>query len=236
MARDTTADYTVTAEAIIDSAYEELNLVTDGGTISAVQDAYGLKKLNLIIKNIMSPENRLYRGVKVWQRASAELTLTAKNNFDIYSGGTDLDLIAPVRILTAVLRDEDDEDVMLEKMTRGEYDAIAIKGEEGTPTKYLYEREYEYGTLYLNRIPDDLTDSVVFTYHRPLFDVDTAAKNVDFPQQWELVLVYLLAVNMAPRYGIDPSPYMRLLEEARENANTFEPEASTRFFEPGRER
>lgn len=235
MARDTDANYSVTAGDIVNSAYEELNLITDGGSPSSAQQAYGLKKLNLLIKNIMGPSNRLYRGMKVWQRASTTLTLTAKNNFDIYSGSTDLDIIAPVKILSAVLRNTDNDDIPMEEITREQYDAIAGKSDTGDPTQWLYEREYEYGTLYLNLIPSDLSDTIVMTYHRALYDVDTSDLDVDFPQQWHMTLVYLLAVNMAPRYGMDPTPFKGLLEEARENANTFYPEKTTMYFQPGKD-
>jgi len=235
MARDTDADYAVTAAEVVSATYEELNLITDGGSPSTVQAAYGLKKLNLLVKNIMGPANRLYRGLKVWQRASSTLTLTAKNNFDIYSGGSDLDLIAPVQILSAVLRDSNDHDIVMRPMSRDEYDAISEKSGEGDPSRYLYEREWEYGTLYLDVVPSDLTKTIVFTYHRPLFDMDAGTEDVDFPQQWHLALVYLLAANMAPRYGIDPTPYRGLLEEARENANTFYPERVDCYFEPGKD-
>ena len=235
MARDTDADYAVTAAEVVSATYEELNLITDGGSPSTVQAAYGLKKLNLLVKNIMGPANRLYRGLKVWQRASSTLTLTAKNNFDIYSGGSDLDLIAPIDILGAVLRTTDDEDSVLTRMLREEFDAIPDKTTTGDPRKYLYEREYEYGTLYLDLVPSDLTKTVVFTYHRPLFDMDEGTHDVDFPQQWHLPLVYLLAVNLCPRYGFDPTPYRGLLEEARENANTFYPERVDCYFEPGKD-
>jgi len=235
MARDTDADYAVTAETVINTAFEELDIITDGGTPTAGQTAYALKKLNLIVKNIMGPENRLYRGMKVWQRASSTLTLTAKNNFDIYSGSTDLNIIAPIKILGALLRSTDNDDVVLNEMLREEFDEISNKAETGDPSRYLYEQEYEYGTLYFDLVPSDLTKTVVLTYLRPLYDMDLVSHNVDFPQQWSLVLVYLLAVNMAPRYGIDPSLYVSALEEARENANTFYPEKVNMSFEPGRD-
>lgn len=235
MARDTDADYAVTAANIVNSAYEELNIITDGGSPSAGQSAYGLKKLNLLVKNLMGPSNRLYRGMKVWQRASSTLTLTAKNNFDIYSGSTDLNLITPVNIISCMLRNSDDEDAAMYEMTRAEYDALSDKSVSGDPTKWLYEREWEYGTLYLDTVPSDTTKTIVFTYHRALFDMDAGTEDVDFPQQWHLPLVYLLAANMAPRYGIDPTPYAPLLEEARENANTFYPEKVSMYFQPGKE-
>jgi len=232
MARDTDADYTITANGVVSAAFEELNLIANGASPASADAAYGLKKLNLIIKNIMGPENRLYRGMKVWQRASAELTLTAKNNFDIYSGSTDLDIIAPIKIITAILRDSNDDDVVLQQILREEYDALPEKSAEGDPRKFLYEQEYEYGTLYFDVIPNDLTKTVVLTYLRKLFDNDAGTEDLDFPQQWHLPLVYHLARDMAPRYGIDPSPYAALLDEARENANTFYPEISRAYFQP----
>lgn len=235
MARDTDADYAVTADQVVDSAYEELDLITDGGSPTTAQSAYGLKKLNLLVKNIMGPSNRLYRGMKVWQRASATLTLTAKNNFDIYSGSGDLDIIAPVNIMSALLRDDNDNDTVIREMFRPEFDAIADKTATGDPARYLYEQEYEYGTLYFDLVPADTTKTVVLTYHRRLFDMDAGTEDVDFPQQWHLALVYLLAVNLAPRYGIDPTPFRGLLEEARENANTFYPEKVNLYFQPGKE-
>ena len=196
MARSTTADYAVTATQIVTATFKEMNLLSMGGTIDSNDQTYGLQRLNLVVKNMMGPNNRIYRGMKVYQRASATLTLTAKNNFDIYSGGTDLDLIAPVDLLSVLIRNSEDEDYPLQRMTRDEYDAIALKSQSGDPSRFLYEREYAYGTLYFDTVISDTTDTAILNYHRPLFDIDTITDDVDYPQEWHLVLVYLLARHL----------------------------------------
>ena len=237
MARGTTADYAVVGTTIIDSAFEELNLIAVGGTCSATQYAQGLKKLNLLVKNIMGPENRLYRGLKVWQRTSTTITLSSTSStYTLYkNAAADANIYPPVKLLAVLLRDSDNAYTPLTELTREEYDALPEKSASGDPTRYLYEQLYEYGYLYLDVVPSDTTKSLVITYHRPLYDLDAHTEDVDFPQQWHLPLMYLLIINLAPGYGVDPGPYVPLLEEARENANSFLPERTTVYFQPGKD-
>jgi hypothetical protein len=235
MARSTTADYAVTASEIITAAHKELELIPIGGSVTTDAQTFALQKLNLIVKNMMGPSNQIYRGMKVWQRASSTLTLTAKNNFDIYSGSTDLDLIAPVDLINVLIRNTDNEDRPLKRITRDEYDAITGKSETGDPSKYLYEREYEYGTIYFDTVISDTSDTAILTYHRALFDIDTVTDDVDYPQEWHLVLVYLLVKHLAPKYGRDYGPWAPLLQEAIENATTTYPEETTVYFQPDKE-
>ena len=235
MARSTTADYAVTATQVITATFKEMGILSKGGTIDANDKTYGLQRLNLVVKNMMGPENRIYRGMKVYQRAVGTLVLTAKNNFDIYSGGSDYDLIAPVDLFNVLIRNTNNEDYPLQRMTRDEYDGIALKSQAGDPSKYLYEREYAYGTLYFDTVISDTTDTAIFTYHRPLFDIDTVTDDVDYPQEWHLVLVYLLARHLAPSYGLDPAMWDGLFQEALENANSFYPDRTTVYFQPDKE-
>lgn len=240
MARGSTADYSVTGGDVIAAALEEMNIVAIGGSPSAAQYAFMLKKLNYILKNIMGRNNSLYRGVKVWQRTTSTLTLASQALYSIYkSASADLNIYAPLNILSALVRNTDDEDYPLREMTREEYEAIPDKTVTGDPTRFCYEylggSTQSYGYLRLDYVPADTTDTIILTYHRPFYDLDAYTEDLDIAREWYLPILYLLITNTAPSFGVDPAPWMPLLAEARENANTFYPDRTDLYFQPGRD-
>ena len=43
---------------------------------------------------------------------------------------------------------------------------------------------------------------LMLTYKRPLYDFDAAGDNPDMPSGWNMYLLYRLAYDLAPEYGI----------------------------------
>ena len=56
--------------------------------------------------------------------------------------------------------------------------------------------EWVAGTAYTNG------NILMYTYKRPLYDFDAAGDNPDMPQGWNRYLIYRLAEDLAPEYGI----------------------------------
>jgi len=236
MARGTTTDVTYSGATIIAQAFDWAGIYGPEDPIPAEKQASALKKLEMMIKVWQGSPNILTRGLKIWQRERASLTLSAKISFDLQLSGGDLDINPPVSIKTAMLKTTDDEETPIDVgMTFEEFEAIPNKTETGTPSRIYYERQYDKGVLYLDIIPDDITNVIDLVYLRPLYDFDAATNDPDFPQHWLEALYMNLGLRIMPGFGKEPS---RTQEEQADTAlalaQTFYPETTNIFFEPDR--
>jgi len=236
MARSTTADITATGTQIVTQALYELGEYGPYDTIPPEELDDGLVVLNWLVKLWQGQPDIDTAGLKMWQRTEAELTLTAKISFSLKISGGDMNIYPPVHIIGAMLRDTDDQETPLTRMTEEEFQAIGDKTQTGTPSRFFYKRTYDDGTLFLDIIPNDTTDVLDILYLRPLYDLDLIGDDVDFPQHWYLALALNLAKFLAPRYGakisqltLDNAAY------ALAKAQQFYPEDVNVWFEPGRD-
>ncbi|MDY6893901.1 MAG: hypothetical protein SVO01_00560 [Thermotogota bacterium] len=226
-------NFSITTNEIINEALIDVGAIAVGQTPDAAMYAHGRRKLNMMVKQWMGPPNYKLPGLKMWQREVGTLTLTAKSTFLLCSSGGDCDIDPPVHIISASRRNTDNVDSLLTPIGVQEYRELANKSAVGTPTKYYYEQKLDGGYLYLNTIPSDTTDTIVFSYLQPIQDFDSASQNPDFPQQYYLALALNLAVLLAPAYiGEVPGWLQHLANDSLAQANTFYPETSVEYFQP----
>jgi hypothetical protein len=60
-------DYSVTAAQVITAAYENLNVISAGGTVSSANLASALVRLNFIVKQWQG-QTDMAQGLKIWTR------------------------------------------------------------------------------------------------------------------------------------------------------------------------
>jgi hypothetical protein len=121
-------------------------------------------------------------------------------------------------------------------MIEAEYMAIPDKTAVGTPSKYYYERHPDVGYLYLNYVPVDTNDTIVMKILRVLEDFDAVGNTPDFPQEWYRPLVKHLAIDLAPSNHKTVSKDLeKAAQEALFLANTFAPETTMAYFQPGKD-
>jgi hypothetical protein len=66
----------------------------------------------------------------------------------------------------------------------------------------------------------------------PVQDFDAAANNSDFPQEWLRCLIWNLALEVAPEYGKEPTPFMvGMAEKTFFIAAGFDREPTSTFFQ-----
>lgn len=236
MATSGSTDFSISGDDIIKYGLLEIGAIAVGETPSDAEMVHGRKKLNMLVKQWMGPNSMFAPGLKMWARERATLTLTAKNTFELKPTGGDLDIAIPVSILSAVRRNTDDVDTPLKPMTLDEYEALGTKSETGTPTKFYYERQLDAGYLYLNMVPDDTTDTIPLVYLRILEDFDSADDTPDFPQEWYRPLVYNLALELAPGYGVTASRGLQALAASSlAMAQTFHPDSIVTYYQSRRD-
>jgi hypothetical protein len=176
-------------------------------------------------------------GLKVWQRERGSLTLTAKAEFSLKPSGGDCDIQVPTAIITASLRNSDGQDSPLKIMrTIQEYEGIGDKSATGDPGAIFYERRLDEGKLYTDVVPSDLTKTIRFVYLQPLEDLDANTNDLDFPAEYLLPIAHNLGINVAPKLGMTLSnEHASAAAASGAIIQSFEPETSTVYFEPGRD-
>lgn len=238
MATSGSVDFSASAIKIVKGALRALGVIDVEETPSDADIKYGLESLNMLVKQLMGPNGTSTPGLKMWQRERDTLVLTAKNTFQFKSSAGDLDIDIPIAIISAVLRNTDDQDTPLDPMTLAEYQAIVGKSETGTPSKYYYERQLDAGYFYLNIIPSDITDTIPLVFLRPLEDFDSSSNTPDFPQEWYRPLKFLLSMDLYPEYETTEVSFKRLEKLAAgalAMAQTFEPDDALVYFQPGKD-
>lgn len=142
----------------------------------------------------------------------------------------------PLEILTAVLRDNDGNDMPMRPMSRSEYEYLAVKDVDGTPMRYLYEPFLVNGKWTHDVEPDDVTKVVRFVFLGSLEDFDALTDTPDYPQEWYRPLKYQLAIDSWPEYkdGDPPKILMTLRNESLSIAQNTNPDTVELGFEPNR--
>lgn len=162
------------------------------------------------------PTTTLVAGVNTisFVATAASIIITATNTAAARWGCTfkmargDVDISRPMRAISARRRDNAtlyETDILL--LSREEYKKMAIKSSVGPVTQVAYERQLDYGTLYVWPVSDALyvapTYTVILTIQRAIDIFDTAEDTPDLPSEMYLAMIYGLAEILVDDYSID---------------------------------
>lgn len=86
---------------------------------------------------------------------------------------------------------------------RTEWAQLPNKNMQAPCTLYYYSPQVTQGILYIWPVPYTCADTLHISYVRTIQDMVNSTDNPDFPQEWLHPIVYNLAYNIGPAYGID---------------------------------
>ena len=112
----------------------------------------------------------------------------------------------PLAILEARVRDTDDVDTPLHIITsRTQFFSQTDKASKGRVLDIHYNPGLPDPHLYVWPVCDtgDITDRIIMTIQRVVEDFDASANNFDGPVEALPALIWGLAVDLAPEYGVD---------------------------------
>lgn len=138
----------------------------------------------------------------------------------------------PLRIMSA-RRTLSGTDSPIELVSRDEYDDLPNKSGTGLVNEVYYRPKTTTGELYVWPTGDTATDRLSFTYQRPIEDFDSTSNNPDLPVEWHEFLVANLALRIAPSYGVDPSTFKMIRDQAattEEIVEGFDSEFTSVYF------
>lgn len=88
------------------------------------------------------------------------------------------------------------------EFSRADYMQLSNKSTSGKISQIHYDPQLTTGKLFVWPTADDVTDVLKFTFQRTLEDFDAAGNNPDFPVEWMAALIWGLAADLGPEYGV----------------------------------
>jgi hypothetical protein len=197
--------FNVSRDDIVKGALRKIGAIATGEPISYDEINEASLALNLLIKEWMA------EGIGIWLYDTFSIPLVV--NQESYTLGVGGDVTTVGRPLSIVESRyhyyTDNRDLPMSLMTRDRYFALPVKNTSGIPTQYYYEPQLVMGVFYIWPIITATTsDTVRATARVEVEDFDTAANTADFPKEWFSALLWNLAMDLAPEYGKEPSPFI----------------------------
>tara|TARA_R110000787_G_scaffold237443_1_gene343858 strand:+ start:101 stop:766 length:666 start_codon:yes stop_codon:yes gene_type:complete len=184
MAVSGSTDFNIDAAEVIQEAYERCGLqeVTGKDLRSAI------RSMNLLMAEWAN------RGLNLWTIQLGTQATTASTSS--YSLATNI-----VDLLEVVVRDSNNVDTTLSRISRADYQMLPTKSSEGKPSQFYFERTTT-PTLFMYPTPDLSSYTVRYYHLKRLDDIDLATDdpNVSFRFLPCLVagMAYYLAMKKAP--------------------------------------
>lgn len=143
--------------------------------------------------------------------------------------------IAKPMEITILNLEESGNETPLLKLSQTDYTETTNKSESNLPTQFYYKPVINTVELYI--VPTFSSGDRVLkgTIQLGIENLDTAADDLAFPNEWNRPLSLLLARDLGIKNGIDETTYQRIKSEASEalaNVLTFDNEDSSVYFYP----
>lgn len=225
MSTSGSTSYALTRNDLIAEALSICGIASEGEAISADMNARGNRSLNLLVKALSVHDH-------LWLRTSQSVTLTEGTAFYALSPRPKRVLSVRRKVTASAI------ETPLEEWSRSQYDEMPVKTTEAIPTAYYYDPQLSAGNLYIWPTASATAASTMtleITYLRTLEDFVNSNDDADLPQEWHLALTYLLAEQLALKYGVAPDIRQEIAARAqayKADVESFDTEPASLFLQP----
>lgn len=185
-----------TAREVITKSLQKLGALIKSESPSADEASDGLSSLNQLIES--------------WSNDSAAIPSRAWETFSLVAGqstytmgsGQTFNTTRPTNILQAYVRIggvDNDVDVINDEA----YNAIPFKELTGVPQWLNYDNANPTDNLRIYPVPASAYPLFILS-EKPLASFTTLDTVITMPPGWERALIYNLALELAPEYGVQP--------------------------------
>lgn len=122
----------------------------------------------------------------------------------------------PQRVVYAYRRDRSDIDTEVALIGEVAYQSLSNKGSGGPVNQVYYKQSMDNGTAYTWPANAGGVDKLVLITQNLVDDFDAPGNNPQFPIEWGSAIVYGLAVEIAPEYGVSIKEQLNLQRLAAE--------------------
>lgn len=181
-----------TARDLVKSALRKISVVGTGSPLSDEDAQDGLTTLNAMLSSFS------VEGGMIYTETQETFSLTSgQASYTIGTGG-DFNTDRPFEIITAYTS-SGDIDYPMSVYDEKQYAAIAQKDLAGYPNRYYFDGGYPLGKIYLHPTPSGVTTITIFSRKEltGFSDLDTV---YSLPPEYEAMIIYNLAVWIAPEY------------------------------------
>jgi hypothetical protein len=197
------------ARSIINQAARKISVLGRGQVMPAEEVADALEALNGLLGQFTAETGVLYED------ARETFALNGSESYSIGSGG-DFDTTKPAVIDAAFVR-IGSLDYPLRQIGSGDYAAIGIKSISGIPDSFYYETGEPLGRLFI--YPVGVAGYTLQLWSKKaLTSFANLTTDYTLPPGFQDMLVYNLAIRLAPEYEKEPSPFLNKMARDTYNA------------------
>ena len=210
MAVSGSTDFNLDAAEVIQEAYERCGLQETSGKDLRT----AVRSMNLLMAAWAN------RGLNLWTVTLGTQSTTASDKD--YALNANI-----VDVLEVSVRDADDTDVTLSRISRADYEMLPSKDSEGKPSQFYFERTTT-PTLYVYPTPDLSTYTIRYYYLKRLDDIDLPTDDPNVPFRFLPCLTagmaYYIAMKKAPQMmpnlkQVYEEEFKRAMDEDRDRAS-----------------
>lgn len=232
-----TTTFSVTRNEIIAASLRLLGVLEEGAVPSATAIENASLVLNLMIKDWMTD------GIKLW--TTEEIVLPLVTNQTTYTIGEgvsyDLDYHKPLRVIQAFLRNLSVSpyiDLPMSVISEQEYNILGSKFSQGQVNSVFYKPYRDYGQVKVFLTPNSFSATnyeLHMNVQRPIFDMNKAGEEFDFPQEWYQALRWGLASELVADYGLELNRAALVTQKAqyyKDRLSAWDTENASTYFQP----
>lgn len=184
-----------TARDIITSALKIIRVLAAGETPTAEELSDGLSKLNDMIDSFSNESLMIHSITK------EEFTCTANQQVHTLGDTGDFDTLRPIKINKVLFQDSSGLELPINIRQMEEYADVSSKEVTSEiPTDVYIDPSYPLMNLYLYPIPSTASNVVVYS-EKNIQSFTNASTQVSLPPGYKTLLIYNLAMYLAPEYG-----------------------------------
>lgn len=198
-----------TAIEIIKRAMRIIGVLPEGETPSAQESADGLEALNALMGSIANGQLLIFAGTL------DQVPLSA--NVGSYTVGPTGSVVTtrPVDVLESSYITYQGVTYPLVKWTLADYNQITVQNIGGIPTGFYVQTDMPDITVTLWPVPAD-TMTLNLWSNKQITEFTSLTQQLVMPPGYDRMLAYMLAVDIAPEYEVEPSAnVMRLAATSR---------------------
>lgn len=206
MATSNSTDWGLNRDQAISMALRKLGVLPSGITASTSQINDCVDSVQAICKALNAD------GMPLWKIDSITFpTVIGTVNYSVGVGQT-VSIPKPLKVIKALATPSGSDAVPMDLLNR--YDFLDLPSSAASmPLTLMYINDRTTGTFSLWPQPDAVY-TITVLYQSPFEDMDASTNDFDFPAEWMMAIVYLLAWAMAPEYSIPILDRQQLQKEA----------------------
>lgn len=190
------ASYRINRDQVINGALRVLGVIGAGDKATPEDYSNCSEALNLYIKQLQT------KGLPLWKVEDLQVPMViGQQSYTIGPTGNVV-TTRPLRVVMAFIRSPQNNDTVLQVISRQEYMQLGYKPSQGIPNQCYYDPQLDNGVLYIYNAASATGWTIHLQVQMPVDDVLTPGAIPDFPSEWFNCLKFGLADQLAMEYGV----------------------------------